>query len=277
MTADKLTDAVRKGYVRSFETVTAMQTATDLKAGMICHTSGFHTSGDGGAAYYTVSTSGTANGMDVLALQGGLFAMLQADTNMGYNIIQYGADANGQTDCSAIINYVTAIGDVFLPDGSYLVSSSIVLSNDIRGNSNTRAAVGGGAIIMSGLSSGTLISFADITQNFSVENITIQASSETCSIDCNTDGSKRRFSICGVSINNVSSIGLKVTKGDTFASRGVFIDGLSIIGNNEYPSSTGIYFDGRNGDNRINNVEIMGCKVGIEFIGGIYYGDNIHV
>ena len=68
VTADKIADAVRKGYVRSFETVADMQAATDIKAGMTCHTNGFHASGDGGAAYYTVSTSGN------IALQGGLYA-----------------------------------------------------------------------------------------------------------------------------------------------------------------------------------------------------------
>lgn len=76
ITTNKIDDAVRKGYVRSFDTVTQMQAATDLQAGMVCHTNGFHAAGDGGATYYTVSTTGTANGMDILALQGGLFATL---------------------------------------------------------------------------------------------------------------------------------------------------------------------------------------------------------
>ena len=67
---------VEKRPVQTFDTVAAMQACTWLKAGMTCHTNGFHASGDGGAAYYTVSASGTANGMDVLALQGGLKAAL---------------------------------------------------------------------------------------------------------------------------------------------------------------------------------------------------------
>lgn len=62
--------------VRAFDTVADMQAAVGLKAGMICHTNGFNAAGDGGAAYYTIGTTGTANGMDVLTLQGGLFATL---------------------------------------------------------------------------------------------------------------------------------------------------------------------------------------------------------
>lgn len=65
---DTLTDAVRSAYVRTFDTVSDMQSATDLLAGMTCHTNGFSTSGDGGGAYYTVDESGD------IALQGGLYA-----------------------------------------------------------------------------------------------------------------------------------------------------------------------------------------------------------
>ena len=68
VTADKLADAVRKGYVRSFETMTIMQAATDLKTGMTCHTNGFHSVGDGGAAYYTIAATGD------IACQNGLYA-----------------------------------------------------------------------------------------------------------------------------------------------------------------------------------------------------------
>lgn len=68
VTHDKLADAVRRGYVRSFETVAAMQASTTLVLGTVCHTNGFHASGDGGAAYYTVGASGD------IALQGGLYA-----------------------------------------------------------------------------------------------------------------------------------------------------------------------------------------------------------
>lgn len=64
------------GTVRAFDTVADMQSATDLEAGMVAHTNGFHAAGDGGAAFYTVGTAGTANGMDILALQNSLIATL---------------------------------------------------------------------------------------------------------------------------------------------------------------------------------------------------------
>lgn len=76
VTLETLSAEVASAYVRTFDTVADMQAATDLLAGMTCHTNGFHSAGDGGAAYYTISASGTANGMDVLALQNGLKATL---------------------------------------------------------------------------------------------------------------------------------------------------------------------------------------------------------
>ena len=106
---NKLADAVHKGYVRSFETVADMQSATDLKTGMTCHTNGFHASGDGGAAYYTVGTSGTANGMDVLALQGGLFAAMVV-TEPYVMPEMFGAWGDGTHDDAAAINRMFTVG-----------------------------------------------------------------------------------------------------------------------------------------------------------------------
>lgn len=102
VTHDKLADAVRRGYVRSFETVAAMQASTTLVLGTVCHTNGFHSAGDGGAAYYTISASGTANGMDVLACTGGLFAALvDGDT---VDVMQHGA-TQGTTDSLTVFRY----------------------------------------------------------------------------------------------------------------------------------------------------------------------------
>lgn len=65
---------VEKRPVQTFDTVSAMQAATWLKAGMTCHTNGFHASGDGGAAYYTVSASGTADDIYSFQISNGCIA-----------------------------------------------------------------------------------------------------------------------------------------------------------------------------------------------------------
>lgn len=117
-----------KTNVRSFDTVTDMQAVTDLAAGMTCHTNGFHTAGDGGAAYYTVSASGTANGMDVLALQGELFATLVLEEMI--NVRQLGA-SDTLSDCSAYFNRAielatSEVKNIFFPSGEYQVTNDLL-------------------------------------------------------------------------------------------------------------------------------------------------------
>lgn len=67
-----------KDAVRAFATVADMQAATDLDAGVTCHTNGFHEDGDGGAAYYAISTEGNADGVNIIPC-GNLYARAIAD------------------------------------------------------------------------------------------------------------------------------------------------------------------------------------------------------
>lgn len=125
---------VEKRPVQTFDTVAQMQAATWLKAGMTCHTNGFHSAGDGGAAYYTVGTTGTANGMNILACQGGLNAVLViADTCVSPE--QFGAYGDGTHDDATCIqrciDFATARGyNVMTRDGKmYLTSAGITVGN----------------------------------------------------------------------------------------------------------------------------------------------------
>lgn len=55
----------------------AITNQANLQVDTIFETNGFHTSGDGGAARYKVSSTGTANGMDIVQLAAGKLAVLQ--------------------------------------------------------------------------------------------------------------------------------------------------------------------------------------------------------
>ena len=82
---DEITDFVLESlpssYVYGYETAAAMQADLDLQEGMIVHINGFTTSGDGNAAYYTISNSGTVDGATILALQNGLRAIKVSENN----------------------------------------------------------------------------------------------------------------------------------------------------------------------------------------------------
>lgn len=70
----------------------AIADAANLSVGDYFETNGFHTSGDGGAARYVVSSSGTANGMDIVQLATGKLAVLQINQNREMYPEQFGYD-----------------------------------------------------------------------------------------------------------------------------------------------------------------------------------------
>lgn len=80
-----------------------------LKSGDIFETNGFHTSGDGGAARYKVSSTGTANGMDIIQLSTGKFAVLQFDEWICPEQIGYKQDWN-RVDVVPYIEHIISIG-----------------------------------------------------------------------------------------------------------------------------------------------------------------------
>ena len=89
-------DNISDRLVYAFDTVADMQAATYLEDGMTCHTNGFHASGDGGAAYYTVSTSGD------IALQGGLYASKIDFTQTFVDTVTASTFRVSDTDCYTV-------------------------------------------------------------------------------------------------------------------------------------------------------------------------------
>lgn len=136
----------------SYPTVAAMKNGKNLTAGTICHTNGFHASGDGGAAWYLISDTGTANEMDVIAC-GDLFAnLILTEDYITPEMI--GCPYDGVTDATDYIQYLVdnyiKIQFLFIQDHSYLVTDTItvdkpriVLYGDGMGN---QADAGAGAI-----------------------------------------------------------------------------------------------------------------------------------
>ena len=120
-----------KDAVRAFATVADMQAATDLAEGMVCHTNGFHEEGDGGAAYYIISTEGTANGMDVLACEDGLKASIAiADA---VHIKTLGAIGDGVSNDSEVFARTLDVAmqngiPAFIDSGTYLLDPLVFQS-----------------------------------------------------------------------------------------------------------------------------------------------------
>lgn len=85
----------------AFETVADMKASENLFAGAICHTDGFYSPGDGGAAWYEIKNTGTANELDIIACND-LLAFYIFEGACTFE--QFGAYGNGtDNDHDAII------------------------------------------------------------------------------------------------------------------------------------------------------------------------------
>ena len=115
----------------AFDTVSDMASYADAAIGDVYITAGFTTPGDLGGAIYKVTNLATANGMDVIALQNSLFAVLQASETV--NIAQLGAIADDNADCSAIVNHaVDNYNIVVFNAGVYKINNAIEIDSETK-------------------------------------------------------------------------------------------------------------------------------------------------
>jgi hypothetical protein len=112
-------DMVTSEYVKAYDTVADMKADTSIEAGMLVKTVEY-AAGQGGGAFYLVGTTGTANGMDIIATGNGLICTLQGDTVTPQML---GAKADGSADASAIIQRCFQISKQVVFDGVYGISS----------------------------------------------------------------------------------------------------------------------------------------------------------
>lgn len=87
----------------------AIADASNIKVGSFFETNGFHTIGDGGAARYLVSDTGTANGMDIVQLATGKLAIAQLKGSAYTEQIGYEV-SSAQADVTPYIKRLLALG-----------------------------------------------------------------------------------------------------------------------------------------------------------------------
>ena len=120
----------------AFSTVADMKVSSDISNGMIVHTNGFHTEGDGGSAWYKISDTGTANEMDVIAC-GALYAILISDGSI-VNVKQLGAYGDNVNDDYSVINYAATVAQndaktLYFPEGyEFKIETNLVIQNPIE-------------------------------------------------------------------------------------------------------------------------------------------------
>lgn len=117
-----ITQYIQANVAWTFETVADMKASTNLIAGSFAQTLGFHTINDGGAAIYYITDTGTANEMDIIAVDA-LYAILVKPLVVSPKM--YGAYGDGSTDDTAVIQHcINENATITFTPATYLVSPS---------------------------------------------------------------------------------------------------------------------------------------------------------
>ena len=131
---NKLDDMVEAGtlqeiitnYINStalwcFDSVSDMQSATNLINGSFAKTIGYYSANDGGGAVYKITDTASAL-VHQETLSGGLYATLIIEESV--NVKQFGAKGDGTTDDTTIIQEAInkSYNKLIIPKGTYMVS-----------------------------------------------------------------------------------------------------------------------------------------------------------
>ena len=267
-----------EGNVKAFDTAADMQSAM-LAVGDICHTNGFHASGDGGAAFYKIVASGTANGMDVLAC-GDVFAVL---VNNASNPACYGADANGSENAAPAINRCIEVNKgsaIKFSPGTYRVESAILLPHmndekvDVDFNGATIIA-DASMTYMLGVGYNNPQSSGEAAQKktFFRNGNLINNDDEDCGIAIQTADYYKNATFENMFIKNFK-IGLKI--GETVdVAADVQLNNCMFVYHDSMDSSTiGIIQNGS--DNKITDCRIYGFYKTIQLNGSSLFISNVH-
>ena len=268
--------------VFAYDTVADMAAAENLIDGCIARTLGFHAKDDKGGAFYSITDTATANGKDVIALQGDLFAVLIKTPDTTVN--QYGAYGDGETDDAAVIQYVIENNQhatVKFADCTYAIGTTLQTYVDntkksclvLEPTTTIKAATGVtlDALFELGGLGGNNLGTTDRFRCF--EGGILDATNCTAAIEVNPDAIG--IIIKDVTINNAATYGIYVPKGDGT----VYSSDLSVVDSyinctTSNASTYGVYVE--RSDNKFDNIRINNCKVAFYADAGGQYYINCH-
>lgn len=290
----RLTDIIAQylqlAGVLAFDNVNDMKNATNLVNGSIVKTLGFYSYNDGGGAFYkirTITNQDNINNIDIFAITNSSDLIAELIHDKEINVLQIGCKNDNSTDISTIINYITEKADLFFPAGFYKVDNPLIIKSNIRGNFFHRDItydIKKDSVLISNIQNELtgennptqcVLNISNVNYGFEMKNINIKCNSNENGI-YGYYSSVNRINIKNVSVINVHNAHGIFINSEEWISRLVYLDNIFIYGTNEeYANSTGIKILS-SGDNRVNNLEIMGCQIGLESY-PLIYGDNWHI
>jgi len=191
------------------------------------------------------------------------------------SIIELGGKNDGTVDIGAIINQYTVNYDIYLPCGKYLVTTPIILVNSLFGENSTRDYLGStpnkaSSTLVSGLSTGTIITLSSIKMPVTIHNINI-----FCNGDENAISLGDTYRLCRLEDISIANLGNAIgILRNAPGSRNLYANNISIFAK-PFKNSIGIKQQA-GWDDRISNVEIMFCQIGLD-LSGYMMASNVHV
>lgn len=277
VTQDKLANA----YVVSFDTVTDMKASETLAIGDICHTNGFHTVNDGGACWYFITDSGTANERDIIACQNNLLANLVIiDTWVTPEM--YGAYGNGTTDDYAALNAAMQSGKILkLGAKTYLTNNPLNFKNSIIGVAGVRmnCKENCGSVIKAGFTSALVYTLSFTETDFGNYGIDLKDFAVDCDgiasgIEIKNTNDRPPFKLNNISVYDTAYNGINIDP-VTSTSRLAMLDNISITGGIE-SCNAAIIFGQNAGDCVLSNAMLMYMPIGI-IVNSYQRLENIHM
>lgn len=194
------------------------------------------------------------------------------------NVLTLGFDNTGANDISTLFNTYTEQFPLYFPCGIYKVSHTLNVKNSVYGAGRTRDKIVSDRTTWfnSAISTdeGGIFNI-DTDASVALESFNVYCDSNNAAIVMANNYPSRKYRFYDITIANLHHAGIR-TLGTRFSSRLFNAKSISIFGAPNAPS-TGFLTTFSSGDCLIEDVEIMGCRVGFSFDGGIYNLNNVHV
>ena len=238
-----------------FDNVASMKASVNLANGSYARTLGYYSLNDGGSALYkvrTITNDDVVDEMMIISLNDNTL-IAELIKNPSINIKQLGIKSDKTTDIGTVINSVQSVfNEIFLPKGSYLLSTQITLTNQCN-----------------------IICDDDAIIYPSITNDLIRIATEFCTYKLNIDGADQQTTdntkyaiIIGYNGYNARHTNLSFSKIQNLKQSGICWEhGAFANFTNLYEftlSGYGIYCTGNYNDNNhgiFTNTELIYCDI----------------
>lgn len=251
-----------------FDTVADMKASSDIKTGYVCRTNGFHSSGDGGGAWYKIANTGTANEMDVIEC-GELFANLITQEVM--TLEMFGAHGDGVTDDTDILNYVFGNGNFKIVSNkgkNYLCSETVEIK--------TRRSIDFGFGKITFTNSGTYGVWVNAYDESTVSHERFGAYVENMVIDGgDTSIAFQIYQTYKTVFNNIYIVNFNNVGLCKDGGYEIVVDNIYVWASKDSASAIGVW--AKDKDSQFGNLFGCNCHTGVKISGAANHFNSIHM